>query len=122
MQNLIKAWLGSSQATLKLGSARLELGLSRLVRSFSYHPQKQVDINSHRDRKSKCQQCPWNANFNCPQNSQGVSFTTFNNLHNHALFPADTENYSSKYRCISDDVLKEVQFLTEHGNLPITTQ
>jgi hypothetical protein len=43
-------------------------------------------------------------------------------LHNHALFPADTENYSSKYRCIPDDVLKEVQFLTEHGNLPITTQ
>jgi hypothetical protein len=43
-------------------------------------------------------------------------------LHNHALFLADTENYSSKYRCIPDDVLKEVQFLTEHGNLPITTQ
>ncbi|CAB4436498.1 unnamed protein product [Rhizophagus irregularis] len=66
-----------------------------------YHPQKQVDINSHRDR---------------------VSLTTFNNLHNYVLFPADTENYSSKYRCIPNDVLKEVQFLTEHGNLPITTQ
>ncbi|CAB4483817.1 unnamed protein product [Rhizophagus irregularis] len=51
-----------------------------------------------------------------------VSLTTFNNLHNYALFPADTENYSSKYRCIPDDVLKEVQFLTEYGNLPITTQ
>ncbi|CAB4431106.1 unnamed protein product [Rhizophagus irregularis] len=63
-----------------------------------------------------------NANFNCPQNSQVVFLTTFNNLHNHVLFPADTENYSSKYRCIPDDVLKEVQFLTEHGNLPITTQ
>ncbi|RGB31259.1 hypothetical protein C1646_764313 [Rhizophagus diaphanus] len=38
------------------------------------------------------------------------------------LFPTDTEKYSSKYHCIPDDVLKEVQFLTEHGNLAITTQ
>jgi len=38
------------------------------------------------------------------------------------LFPADTEKYSSKYRCIPNEVLKEIQFLTEHGNLPITTQ
>jgi hypothetical protein len=87
-----------------------------------HQPQKQVDINSHRDRKSKRQQCPWNANFNCSQNSQTITLTTFNNSHNHTLFPADTEKYSSKYRCIPDDVLKEVQFLTKHGNLPITTQ
>jgi hypothetical protein len=58
-----------------------------------YQPHKQVDINSHRDRKSKCQQCPWNANFNCPQNSRVITLTTFNNVHNHTLFPADTENY-----------------------------
>ncbi|CAB4490973.1 unnamed protein product [Rhizophagus irregularis] len=82
----------------------------------------QFDINRHRDCKSKRQQCPWNANFNCPQNFQVVSFTTFNNLHNYALFPTDPEYYSSKYCCISNDVLKEVQFLTEHGNLLITTQ
>ncbi|CAG8755728.1 16981_t:CDS:2, partial [Rhizophagus irregularis] len=30
----------------------------------------QFDINRHRDCKSKRQQCPWNANFNCPQNFQ----------------------------------------------------
>src|SRR6266496_5827830 len=59
---------------------------------------------------------------NCPQNSRVISLTTFNNLHNHMLFPADTEKYSSKYRCIPNEVLKEIQFLTEHGNLPITTQ
>ncbi|CAB5354213.1 unnamed protein product [Rhizophagus irregularis] len=76
----------------------------------------------HRDCKSKRQQCPWNANFNYPQNFQVVFFTTFNNLHNYALFPTDPEYYSSKYCCISNDVLKEVQFLTEHGNLLITTQ
>ena len=34
-----------------------------------YQPRKQVDINSHRDRKTKRQQCSWNINFNCPQNS-----------------------------------------------------
>uniref|UniRef100_U9UY87 FAR1 domain-containing protein n=1 Tax=Rhizophagus irregularis (strain DAOM 181602 / DAOM 197198 / MUCL 43194) TaxID=747089 RepID=U9UY87_RHIID len=113
---IIKKRLGQREdGSIKHHSFRCEFG-------GRYHPQKQVDINSHRDRKSKRQQCPWNANFNCPQNSQGVSLTTFNNLHNYALFPADTENYSSKYRCIPDDVLKEVQFLTEHGNLPITTQ
>ncbi|CAB4493127.1 unnamed protein product [Rhizophagus irregularis] len=113
---IIKKRLGQREdGSIKHRSFRCEFG-------GRYHPQKQVDINSHRDRKSKCQQCPWNANFNCPQNSQGVSLTTFNNLHNYALFPADTENYSSKYRCIPDDVLKEVQFLTEHRNLPITTQ
>jgi hypothetical protein len=87
-----------------------------------YKSQKQVDINIHRDRKSKRQQCPWNANINCPQNSQTITLTTFNNLHNHTLFPADTEKYSSKYRHIPDDVLKEIQFLTKHGNLPITIQ
>ena len=62
-----------------------------------HQPRKQVDINNHQDRKSKCQQCAWNANFNCPQNSQIIGLTTFNNSHNHALFP-DTEKYSSKYQ------------------------
>ena len=37
------------------------------------------------------------------------------------MFP-DSEEFSSKYRCIPDDVLKEVQFFTENGNLSITTQ
>ncbi|PKC14835.1 hypothetical protein RhiirA5_408956 [Rhizophagus irregularis] len=32
------------------------------------------------------------------------------------------KQYSLKYHCIPDDVLKEVQFLTEHENLAITTQ
>src|ERR1051325_3473993 len=86
-----------------------------------YQPKKHVDINNHRDRKSKRQQCAWNANFNCPQNSQSITLTTFNDSHNHALF-LDTEKYSSKYRHISDDVLKEIQFLTQNGNLSITTQ
>jgi hypothetical protein len=88
----------------------------------SYQPQKHVDINNHRDRKSKRQNCPWKANFNCPQNSQIITLTTFNNSHNHMLYPADTEKYSSIYRCIPDDILKEIQFLTEHRNLSITTQ
>jgi hypothetical protein len=87
-----------------------------------YQPQKQVDINNHRDRKSKRQKCPWNVNFNCPQNSQIITLTTFNNSHNHTLFPVDTEKYSSKYRCIPDDVHREIQFLSEYGNLSITTQ
>ncbi|CAB4435969.1 unnamed protein product [Rhizophagus irregularis] len=87
-----------------------------------YQLHKQVDINSHRDCKTKRLQCPWNANFNRTQNSQIIKLTTFNNSHNYTLFPADTEKYSLKYRCIPDDVLKEVQFLTEHGNLAITTQ
>lgn len=86
-----------------------------------YQPKKQIDINNHRDRKSKRQQCAWNANLNCPKNSRNITLTTFNDSHNHALFP-DTEKYSSKYRRISDDVLEEIQFLTQHGNLPITTQ
>ena len=38
------------------------------------------------------------------------------------LFPADTENYLSKYCHIPENVLKEVQFLTENRNLSITTQ
>ncbi|RHZ46443.1 hypothetical protein Glove_621g37 [Diversispora epigaea] len=72
-----------------------------------YQPRKQVDINKHRDRKSKRQQCVWNANFNCSQNSQNIVLTTFNNSHNHALFP-NTEKYSTKYRHIPDDVFKEI--------------
>ncbi|RHZ79355.1 hypothetical protein Glove_149g129 [Diversispora epigaea] len=49
-----------------------------------YQPKKQIDINKHRDL-----------------------LTTFNNSHNHTLFP-NTEKYSIKYRHISDDVLKEI--------------
>ncbi|GBC13473.2 FAR1-RELATED SEQUENCE 10 [Rhizophagus irregularis DAOM 181602=DAOM 197198] len=86
-----------------------------------YQSHKQVDINSHRNCKTKRLQCPWNANFNRTQNSQIIKLTTFNNSHNHTLFPADTEKYLPKYRYIPDDVLKEVQFLTEYGNLAITT-
>ncbi|CAI2190162.1 12685_t:CDS:2, partial [Funneliformis geosporum] len=48
--------------------------------------------------------------------------TTFNNSHNYTLFP-NTEEYSTKYQCVFDnDVLKEIQFLIEHGNLSITIQ
>ena len=86
-----------------------------------YKPQKNVDIISHRDRKSKRQQCQWRANFNCHQNSQIVTLTTLIDSHNHELLP-DTEIYSTKYRSISSEVLNEVQFLTENGNLPITIQ
>jgi hypothetical protein len=86
-----------------------------------YQPRKQVDIDNHRDRKSKRQQCPWNANFNSSKNSHNIVLTTFNDCHNHALFP-NTKDYSTKYRCISEDVLREIQFLTENGNLPIMTQ
>jgi len=84
-----------------------------------YQPKKQVDINNHRDRKSKRQQYAWNANYNCSKNSQIITLTTFNDSHNHALFP-DTEKYSSKYRCIPDNILKEIQFITKHGNLSIS--
>ncbi|CAI2190262.1 4696_t:CDS:2, partial [Funneliformis geosporum] len=65
------------------------------------------------NHKSKCQQCVWNANYNCLQNSQTIVLTTFNNSHNHTLFP-NTEEYLTKYQCIfNDDVFKEIQFLTE---------
>ena len=48
-----------------------------------HQPHKQVDINSHRDCKSKRQQCPWNANFNCPQNSQIITLTTSGKFYKH---------------------------------------
>ena len=48
-------------------------------------------------------------------------FTTFNNCHNHILLP-DIKDYSTKYRCISENVLKEIRFLTENGNLLIIIQ
>src|SRR5256884_5426717 len=86
-----------------------------------HKPKKGVDINEHRDRKSKCQECPWKANFNCPKNSNNITLTTFNNCHNHILL-SNTEEYSTKYRCIPEDVLKEIQFFTENGNLPISIQ
>ena len=73
-----------------------------------YKPQKLVDISNHRDYKSKRQQCSWSVNFNCPTNSQTIILTTFYNSHNHVLFPNDTEKYSLKYRCIPDDILKEI--------------
>jgi len=86
-----------------------------------HKPKKGVDINEHRDRKSKRQECPWKANFNCPKNSNNITLTTFNNCHNHVLL-SNTEEYSTKYRCIPEDVLKEIQFFTENGNLPISIQ
>ncbi|CAB5392574.1 unnamed protein product [Rhizophagus irregularis] len=99
-------------------------GLATSLRiSYTYKSWEDVDITMETfDRNSKRQQCPWNANFNCPQNSQIITLTTFNNSHNHALFSADIKKYSLKYRCIPDEALEEIRFLTEHENLPITTQ
>ena len=65
---------------------------------------------------------PVERKFQLPQNSQIITLTTFNNSHNHTLFPIDTEKYLSKYRCIPDDVHREIQFLSEYGNLSITIQ
>ena len=87
-----------------------------------YKSQKLVDLSNHQDCKSKCQQCSWNVNFNCPTNSQTITLTTLHDLHNHVLFPADTEKYSLKYHCIPDDVLEEFQFFTKHRNLLIAIQ
>ncbi|RHZ83597.1 hypothetical protein Glove_90g2 [Diversispora epigaea] len=43
------------------------------------------------------------------------------NVHNYPLCP-DAQHYASIYRNISKDVLNEIQFFTEHGNLTIGTQ
>jgi hypothetical protein len=58
-----------------------------------YLPKKHVDVNKHQNCKSKCQKYLWNANFNCSKNSQRIILTTFDDSHNHTLFP-NTEEYS----------------------------
>ena len=83
--------------------------------------QKKVDVHDHRNRKSKRQGCEWHANINSPRNASLITLTTFANIHNHPLYP-DAQSYSPIYRRIPEDVLGEIQFLTENGNLSISTQ
>ena len=82
---------------------------------------KKVDVHDHRNRKSKRQGCEWHANINSPRNASLITLTTFADIHNHPLNP-DAQSYSPIYRRIPEDVLGEIQFLTENGNLSIGTQ
>ncbi|RHZ65115.1 hypothetical protein Glove_319g96 [Diversispora epigaea] len=79
------------------------------------------DTRDHRNRKSKRQKCGWHVNINCPKNVLHIILTTQDDVHNHPLCP-DAQHYASIYWNISEDVLNEIQFLTEHGNLTIGTQ
>lgn len=90
---------------------------------FSGHCQskKKVNLHDHRNRKSKRQGCEWHTNINSPRSASLITLTTFVNIHNHPLHP-DAQRYAPIYRNISKDVLSEIQFLTENGNLSIGTQ
>ena len=61
------------------------------------------------------------ANINSPRNASLITLTTFANIHNHPLYP-DAQSYSPIYRRIPEDILGEIQFLTENGNLSISIQ
>src|SRR5207245_9858852 len=53
--------------------------------------------------------------------SNKITLKTFNKCNNHVLL-SNTEEYSTKYQCIPKDILKEIHFFTENGNLPISIQ
>ncbi|CAG8774383.1 2222_t:CDS:2, partial [Cetraspora pellucida] len=50
-----------------------------------------------------------------------ITVTTFVNIHNHELH-LTTCKYSSKFRSIGKDAIKEIEFYTKNGNLLITIQ
>ncbi len=82
---------------------------------------KKVTVLNHHNTKSKRQGCSWHANVNCPKNSRKITLTTLDDTHNHPLYP-DTGKYALMNQKISDDILEEIRYLTEGGNLSITTQ
>ncbi|CAI2167521.1 8047_t:CDS:2 [Funneliformis geosporum] len=79
-------------------------------------------LNSNNEAINLCVSCVFESWKSVDTIMKAYVLTTLNNSYNHMLF-SNTEEYSTKYRYVfDDDVLKEIQFLTEHGNLYITTQ
>ncbi|RHZ89158.1 hypothetical protein Glove_18g82 [Diversispora epigaea] len=74
-----------------------------------------------RNTKTKKLSCPWHINLTFPEYSIKIIITTFINQHNHPLV-SKTQEFATKYRLFTDEVLKEISLMTKHGNLSLTAQ
>ncbi|CAB4425742.1 unnamed protein product [Rhizophagus irregularis] len=76
---------------------------------------------TQRNTKTKKLGCPWHINLTFPENATQISVTTFINQHNHSLIPK-TQEFATKYRSFSEEVINEISLMTKHGNLTLTAQ
>ncbi|CAB4423407.1 unnamed protein product [Rhizophagus irregularis] len=76
---------------------------------------------TQRNTKTKKLGCPWHINLTFPENATQISVTTFINQHNHSLI-LKTQEFATKYRSFSEEVINEISLMTKHGNLTLTAQ
>ena len=76
---------------------------------------------TQRNTKTKKSSCPWHINLTFPEHETQIIITKFINQHNHKLVPKSQE-FATKYRSFTNEVLNEILLMTKHGNLTLTAQ
>lgn len=71
--------------------------------------------------RTKKPECQWHCNLSLGEHRSQKEITTFVNKHNHKL-STETHKFRIKYRSLTEEALKEVEIMTKHANLSITTQ
>ncbi|CAG8847487.1 37024_t:CDS:2 [Gigaspora margarita] len=87
----------------------------------TYSPKKIINVNAHREGKSKRQGCKWHINLSFPKGATCIKVTIFVNTHNHELH-SEICKFSPKFREFGKDAMNEIEFYTKNGNLSITMQ
>ena len=76
---------------------------------------------TQRNTKTKKSSCPWHINLTFPEHETQIIITKFVNQHNHELVPKSQE-FATKYRSFTNEVLNKISLMTKHGNLTLTAQ
>ncbi|CAG8794312.1 8407_t:CDS:2 [Cetraspora pellucida] len=90
----------------------------------TYKPKKSLAAaqnGTQCNTRTKKQNCPWHCNLLLCQTGFQIQITTLNNRHNHVLVP-ETLKFGLKYRSLNEEALKEIEIMSKHRNLSITSQ
>ncbi|CAG8627887.1 13833_t:CDS:2 [Cetraspora pellucida] len=94
------------------------------VKNIEWNPNKSSETalkGTQRNTRTKKSNCPWHCNLSLAENSLQIKITTIINKHNHKLSP-EIQKFGTKYRSLSEEAIKEIELMTKHGNLSITSQ
>lgn len=86
-----------------------------------HEAKKVVLIKNRRNRDSEMIGCSWHINLSFPKTALGVKINSIIDEHKHPMNPLITE-IAPKFHCLTDEILKKIEFWTIHGRLGIAIQ
>ncbi|CAG8695646.1 4746_t:CDS:2 [Cetraspora pellucida] len=94
-----------------------------LYRYFSiYKPVKDKSLEKQRNKSSAQIDCPWKIHIRFQKKSYDLRVFSFVDKHeSHPLTPVNCQ-FASQYRCLTQEISKDIKFYTQEGHLGATDQ